>query len=65
MQRSRDREDSRSRESFPRNSGRRPDAGPGPFGLAATAAAFLDAAFGYPIGCDMYLLARRVAVRAK
>ena len=38
-------------------------------GLAATgaalAAAFLNAAFGYCLGCEMYLLGRRVAVRAE
>ncbi|MET8976672.1 DUF4395 domain-containing protein [Streptomyces sp. NPDC004539] len=38
-------------------------------GLAATglalAAAFLNAAFGYCLGCEMYLLVRRVAVRAE
>jgi hypothetical protein len=43
--------------------------GPGPLGLAATgaalAAAFLNAAFGYCLGCEMYLLVRRVAVHAK
>ncbi|MET7481764.1 DUF4395 domain-containing protein [Streptomyces sp. NPDC005538] len=45
--------------------------GPGPewLGLAATgaalAAAFLNAAFGYCLGCEMYLLARRVTVRAQ
>jgi hypothetical protein len=37
-------------------------------GLAATAcafaAAFLNAAFGYCLGCEMYLLLRRVATRA-
>ena len=37
-------------------------------GLAATgaalAAAFLNAAFGYCLGCEMYLLVRRVTVRA-
>ncbi|MFF4353053.1 DUF4395 domain-containing protein [Streptomyces sp. NPDC001530] len=44
-------------------------AGPQWLGLAATgcalAAAFLNAAFGYCLGCEMYLVARRVAVRAK
>ncbi|MDX3799524.1 DUF4395 domain-containing protein [Streptomyces sp. AK04-3B] len=43
--------------------------GPHWLGLAATgaalAAAFLNAAFGYCLGCEMYLLARRVAVRAE
>ncbi|MET7571849.1 DUF4395 domain-containing protein [Streptomyces sp. NPDC005492] len=45
--------------------------GPGPewLGLAAAgaalAAAFLNAAFGYCLGCEMYLLARRVTVRAQ
>ncbi|HEY8984408.1 MAG TPA: DUF4395 domain-containing protein [Streptomyces sp.] len=38
-------------------------------GLAATglalAAAFLNAAFGYCLGCELYLLARRVTVRAE
>lgn len=38
-------------------------------GLAATgaapAAAFLDAAFGYCLGCELYLLVRRVTVRAE
>lgn len=38
-------------------------------GLAATgaalAAAFLNAAFGYCLGCEMYLLVRRVTVRAE
>ncbi|MEU0247943.1 DUF4395 domain-containing protein [Streptomyces sp. NPDC006235] len=42
--------------------------GPGWLGLAATgaalAAAFLNAAFGYCLGCEMYLLMRRVTVRA-
>ncbi|MEU1555017.1 DUF4395 domain-containing protein [Streptomyces scabiei] len=37
-------------------------------GLAATgaalAAAFLNAVFGYCLGCEMYLLVRRVTVRA-
>ncbi|MFS8199817.1 DUF4395 domain-containing protein [Streptomyces sp. CWNU-52B] len=44
-------------------------AGPEWLGLAATgaalAAAFLNAAFGYCLGCEMYLLVRRVAVRAE
>lgn len=44
-------------------------AGPEWLGLAATgaalAAAFLNAVFGYCLGCEMYLLVRRVAVRAK
>ncbi|MER5374366.1 DUF4395 domain-containing protein [Streptomyces sp. NPDC002553] len=43
--------------------------GPAWLGLAATAAAlaaaFLNAAFGYCLGCEMYLLVRRSAVRAK
>ncbi|MCC9707669.1 DUF4395 domain-containing protein [Streptomyces sp. MNU76] len=43
--------------------------GPGWLGLAATgaalAAAFLNAVFGYCLGCEMYLLARRVTVRAR
>ncbi|KAA0927091.1 DUF4395 domain-containing protein [Streptomyces apricus] len=43
--------------------------GPEWLGLAATgaalAAAFLNAAFGYCLGCEMYLLVRRVGVRAK
>ncbi|WP_043668976.1 DUF4395 domain-containing protein [Streptomyces xylophagus] len=43
--------------------------GPTWLGLAATglalAAAFLNAAFGYCLGCEMYLLARRVTVRAQ
>ncbi|WP_327312869.1 DUF4395 domain-containing protein [Streptomyces sp. NBC_01235] len=43
--------------------------GPEWLGLAATgaalAAAFLNAAFGYCLGCEMYLLVRRVAVRAE
>ncbi|MER5193874.1 DUF4395 domain-containing protein [Streptomyces sp. NPDC002755] len=43
--------------------------GPDWLGLAATgaalAAAFLNAAFGYCLGCEMYLLVRRVAVRAE
>ncbi|WP_149822938.1 DUF4395 domain-containing protein [Streptomyces tailanensis] len=38
-------------------------------GLAATgaalAAAFLNAVFGYCLGCEMYLLIRRVSVRAE
>ena len=38
-------------------------------GLAATgaalAAAFLNAAFGYCLGCEMYLLVRRVTVRTE
>src|SRR4051795_1632403 len=38
-------------------------------GLAATAAAlaaaFLNATFGYCLGCEMYLLVRRVTVRAE
>ncbi|MET7941353.1 DUF4395 domain-containing protein [Streptomyces sp. NPDC005302] len=42
-------------------------AGPQWLGLAATgcalAAAFLNAAFGYCLGCEMYLLVRRVMVR--
>jgi hypothetical protein len=41
--------------------------GPGWLGLAATgialAAAFLNAGFGYCLGCEMFLLIRRVAVR--
>jgi hypothetical protein len=44
-------------------------AGPQWLGLAATgcalAAAFLNAAFGYCLGCEMYLIVRRVAVRAE
>lgn len=44
-------------------------AGPEWLGLAATgcalAAAFLNAAFGYCLGCEMYLLVRRVTVRAR
>ncbi|GGX95748.1 DUF4395 domain-containing protein [Streptomyces fructofermentans] len=44
-------------------------AGPEWLGPAATgaalAAAFLNAAFGYCLGCEMYLLVRRVTVRAK
>ncbi|WP_406480648.1 DUF4395 domain-containing protein [Streptomyces sp. NBC_01615] len=44
-------------------------AGPQWLGLAATgcalAAAFLNAAFGYCLGCEMYLVARRVTVRSK
>ncbi|MGW7424519.1 DUF4395 domain-containing protein [Streptomyces sp. NPDC054813] len=43
--------------------------GPGWLGLAATgialAAAFLNAAFGYCLGCEMFLLVRRVGVRAE
>ncbi|KUO07839.1 DUF4395 domain-containing protein [Streptomyces sp. DSM 15324] len=43
--------------------------GPGWLGLAATgaalAAAFLNAAFGYCLGCELYLLVRRVTVRAQ
>ncbi|MER5427840.1 DUF4395 domain-containing protein [Streptomyces sp. NPDC002588] len=43
--------------------------GPGWLGLAATgaalAAAFLNAAFGYCLGCEMYLLVRRLTVRAE
>lgn len=43
--------------------------GPEWLGLAATgaalAAAFLNATFGYCLGCEMYLLARRVTVRAE
>ncbi|MET7453055.1 DUF4395 domain-containing protein [Streptomyces sp. NPDC005574] len=43
--------------------------GPGWLGLAATgaalAAAFLNAAFGYCLGCEMYLLMRRMTVRAE
>ena len=43
--------------------------GPEWLGLAATgaalAAAFLNATFGYCLGCEMYLLVRRVAVRAE
>ncbi|MEH0468406.1 DUF4395 domain-containing protein [Streptomyces sp. B21-097] len=43
--------------------------GPGWLGLAATgvalAAAFLNAAFGYCLGCEMYLLVRRVAIRVE
>ncbi|MEU0966157.1 DUF4395 domain-containing protein [Streptomyces sp. NPDC005917] len=43
--------------------------GPGWLGLAATgmalAAAFLNAAFGYCLGCEMFLLVRRLAVRAE
>ncbi|WP_340384208.1 DUF4395 domain-containing protein [Streptomyces sp. SS7] len=43
--------------------------GPGWLGLAATgaalAAAFLNAAFGYCLGCEAYLLVRRVTVRAQ
>ncbi|MET7385999.1 DUF4395 domain-containing protein [Streptomyces sp. NPDC005529] len=44
-------------------------AGPQWLGLAATgcalAAAFLNAAFGYCLGCEMYLLVRRVMVRTE
>ncbi|MFE6489202.1 DUF4395 domain-containing protein [Streptomyces sp. NPDC057757] len=43
--------------------------GPQWLGLAATAcalaAAFLNAAFGYCLGCEMYLLVRRVTVRTE
>jgi hypothetical protein len=43
--------------------------GPGRLGLAATgaafAAAFLNAVFGHCLGCEMYLLMRRVTVRAE
>jgi hypothetical protein len=43
--------------------------GPEWLGLAATgaalAAAFLNAVFGYCLGCEMYLLVRRVAVRTE
>ncbi|MFF3937179.1 DUF4395 domain-containing protein [Streptomyces phaeofaciens] len=43
--------------------------GPPWLGLAATgaalAAAFLNAAFGYCLGCEMYLLVRRVTVRTE
>ncbi|MET8079505.1 DUF4395 domain-containing protein [Streptomyces sp. NPDC005303] len=43
--------------------------GPAWLGLAATgaalAAAFLNATFGYCLGCEMYLLVRRVSVRAE
>ncbi|MEU5344610.1 DUF4395 domain-containing protein [Streptomyces sp. NPDC020766] len=43
--------------------------GPEWLGLAATgaalAAAFLNAAFGYCLGCEMYLLVRRLTVRAE
>ncbi|KMS75374.1 membrane protein [Streptomyces viridochromogenes] len=42
--------------------------GPDWLGLAATgaalAAAFLNATFGYCLGCEMYLLLRRLTVRA-
>jgi hypothetical protein len=31
----------------------------------ALAAAFLNAAFGYCLGCEMYVLVRRVTVRAQ
>ncbi|MFD7997724.1 DUF4395 domain-containing protein [Streptomyces mirabilis] len=44
-------------------------AGPDWLGFAATgcalAAAFLNAAFGYCLGCELYLLVRRVTVRAQ
>ncbi|MFF3850247.1 DUF4395 domain-containing protein [Streptomyces sp. NPDC002328] len=43
--------------------------GPEWLGLAATAAAlaaaFLNAAFGYCLGCEMFVLVRRVTVRTK
>ncbi|MEU0036281.1 DUF4395 domain-containing protein [Streptomyces sp. NPDC006333] len=43
--------------------------GPDWLGLAAAgcalAAAFLNAAFGYCLGCEMYLLVRRVSVRVQ
>ncbi|MFE3854749.1 DUF4395 domain-containing protein [Streptomyces griseorubiginosus] len=43
--------------------------GPEWLGLAATgaalAAAFLNATFGYCLGCELYLLVRRVTVRAE
>ncbi|MET7886562.1 DUF4395 domain-containing protein [Streptomyces avermitilis] len=43
--------------------------GPVWLGLAATggalAAAFLNAAFGYCLGCELYLLVRRVTVRTE
>lgn len=43
--------------------------GPEWLGLAATgaalAAAFLNATFGYCLGCEMYLLVRRVTVRVE
>ncbi|WP_405622595.1 DUF4395 domain-containing protein [Streptomyces sp. NBC_00076] len=43
--------------------------GPDWLGLAATgaalAAAFLNATFGYCLGCEMYLLVRRATVRAE
>ncbi|MFG2573998.1 DUF4395 domain-containing protein [Streptomyces sp. NPDC048481] len=43
--------------------------GPGWLGLAATAAAlaaaFLNAVFGYCLGCELYLLVRRAAVRVE
>jgi len=43
--------------------------GPAWLGLVATAAAlaaaFLNAAFGYCLGCEMYLLVRRVTVRTE
>ncbi|MFF1763772.1 DUF4395 domain-containing protein [Streptomyces sp. NPDC058249] len=44
-------------------------AGPQWLGLAATgcalAAAFLNSAFGYCLGCELYLAVRRVTVRAE
>ncbi|WP_339127829.1 DUF4395 domain-containing protein [Streptomyces sp. f51] len=44
-------------------------AGPHWLGSASTAcalaAAFLNAAFGYCLGCEMYLMVRRATVRAK
>lgn len=43
--------------------------GPERLGLAATgaalAAAFLNAVFGYCLGCEMYLLVRRVTLRTE
>lgn len=43
--------------------------GPEWLGLAATgaalAAAFLNAAFGYCLGCELFLLVRRVTVRTR
>jgi uncharacterized protein DUF4395 len=43
--------------------------GPGWLGIAATgaalAAAFLNAAFGYCLGCEMHLIVRRLTVRAE
>ncbi|MET8948836.1 DUF4395 domain-containing protein [Streptomyces sp. NPDC004542] len=43
--------------------------GPGWLGLAATgaalAAAFLNAAFGYCLGCELFLLVRRATVRTQ